>query len=275
MAKSNFSREKLSKIGLDTAKIIMNGTYVVGNTVNDISKDIENMINSTKYYRYKLEVKLSEPENKVKPKFVVSTKDTLKAVEDQINLFGSSCALNFASAKNPGGGFLTGSNAQEESLCYRSTLYGSLREQEDAYKYSMNHLYNGLYCTWAIYSPHVSIIRDSEMKLIHSNMSFSAITCPAPNRSTYRGNSDAIKTALYDRCKLIIEIAALNGEKNLVLGAFGCGVFKNDPKDVADAFYVALVEEELMYHFENIEFAILGNGMDSNFRAFNSKFKKV
>ena len=273
MTKQNFSRDRLGKIGIDTAKAIMRESYIVGTEHINIENDIELMLKGTEYYRYKLGKRLENVGKDKKPTFVVSTKDTVTAVEDQVLEFGSSCCLNFASAKHPGGGFLTGAMAQEEAICYRTTLYGSLKSKEDAYKYSLDHLNNGLYSTWAIYSPNVNIIRDSEMNFIANGVKFSAITCPAPNRKVYKGSVKDINQALYDRCKLIIEIAAYHGEKNLVLGAFGCGVFKNDPKDVADIFYRILVEEEMMYYFDNIEFAVLGNGMDINFRSFNKRFK--
>lgn len=272
MAKQSWSKDRLSKLGSDTAKIITLGTYNVERTLVDISDEVHEMIENTLYYRNTALDRLEKPVNKNKPKFVVSNKDTVKAVEDQVSLYGSSCALNFASAKYPGGGFLTGAMAQEEAICYRTTLYGSLSNQIKAYEYSRSHLNNGLYSTWVIYSPNVRIIRDKNMNLVLDRIKFSAITCPAPNRSVYKGNIKDVNKALYERCKLILEVAALNGEKNLVLGAFGCGVFKNNPKDVAEIFYKILVDEEMMYYFDNIEFAILGNGMDSNFREFNKKF---
>lgn len=273
MAKQSWSKDRLSKIGSDTAKVIILGTYNIERTLVDISDEVHEMISNTLYYRNTILDRLEKPIEKVKPKITVSTKDTVKAIEDQIKEFGSSCALNFASAKFPGGGFLTGAMAQEESICYRTTLYGSLSNQTKAYEYSRNHLNNGLYSTWAIYSPNVRIIRDKDMNFILDRLKFSAITCPAPNRSIYKGDIREVNKALYERCKLILEIAALNNENNLVLGAFGCGVFKNNPQDVAEIFYKLLVEEEMMYYFDNIEFAILGNGMDINFREFNKRFK--
>ena len=45
------------------------------------------------------------------------------------------CCLNFASAKNPGGGFLGGSQAQEESLARASGLYASLQQTREYYEF--------------------------------------------------------------------------------------------------------------------------------------------
>ena len=52
----------------------------------------------------------------------LAAKDSVSAIFDYYE--GKTAILNFASYKNPGGGFLSGSRAQEESLCHSSFLHG-------------------------------------------------------------------------------------------------------------------------------------------------------
>jgi uncharacterized protein (TIGR02452 family) len=89
------------------------------------------------------------------------------------------------------------------------------------------------------------------------------------------GSRQRVSDELYKRCKLVLDIAALNGQKNLVLGAFGCGVFGNDPAEVASIWHKLLVEEHMRELFDNVEFAILGKNTDRNFMSFRTKFRNV
>ena len=95
------------------------------------------------------------------------------------------------------------------------------------------------------------------------------------HHSQFYGSEYGVSDAeLYDihlsRAKRICEVAAANGVDTLVLGAFGCGAFCNDPWVVANAFKDALTE--MGGYFETIEFAIASApGTESeNFRAFRT-----
>lgn len=176
------------------------------------------------------------------------------------------CILNFASAKHPGGGFLTGARAQEESLCRCSTLYRHLESHSDLYKWSNEHLNKGLYSTWAIYSPKVSIFRDGRDYGFRNEKTASFITCPAVNAGAARRHDisqEKIDAEMKKRIEHIIKVAAVNGEKHLVLGAFGCGVFRNDPERVAEIFLNVLFEYGGYFSYE---FAFPTK--DANYEAF-------
>lgn len=178
--------------------------------------------------------------------------------------------LNFASYKNPGGMFLKGSNAQEESLCHHSTLYNVLSRIPNFYEWNRDNLNKALYKNRAIYSPDILFINGIQ------KVPCNVITCAAPNfraASKYQlvSNDENINT-LFDRIQFVLQIAYLNCIDTLILGAFGCGVFGQDPSIVADIFNHHL-NTEFYNCFETIVFAIPDcNSM--NFKAFERKFSK-
>ena len=143
--------------------------------------------------------------------------------------------LNFASFKNPGGMFLNGSSAQEESLCHESYLFNVLVEKQDYYDWNKAHLNRGLYENRAILSPGVRFFHNGEERLAD------VLTCAAPNRSCIRYNrftEDENLTALRARISFISAILRRKGyaPDAIVLGAFGCGVFAQDAEAVAGSF---------------------------------------
>jgi len=147
--------------------------------------------------------------------------------------------LNFASYTNPGGMFLAGSSAQEESLCHESNLYQNLKANQEFYDYNKSHKNRGLYSNRAIYTRDVCFIRDDILKKCD------VITCAAPNLSAFSYNkiidSDLMSSskmqenelALKSRCDFIRRICDTEHVDKVILGAWGCGVFKQDPEMVA------------------------------------------
>lgn len=234
----------------------------------DISEDIKKMLDGTQSYIG--ESKYIKKDKEIsKCEVRVVNDSTINLMIDQYNKYGSSCGLNFASAKNPGGGFINGAMAQEESLCYNSLLYESIKNERKTYDFSRNHLNNGLYSTWAIYSPNVLIVRDKFMKLTEPNVKCSFITSPAPNKGVYKGKSIDVREALEERCRLVLDICIEHNEKNIVLGAFGCGVFRNSPLEVSTIWYNLLTKENYLSYFEHIDFGVLANSRDkTNFDTF-------
>lgn len=141
-------------------------------------------------------------------------------------------ALNFASFKNPGGMFLKGSKAQEECLCMYSTLYPVLDSFRDTYYEPNKKLLNrALYTDRALYTP--DVIFENEERMVKADI----ITCAAPNKyaaQKYQNVSDEEnEKALRNRLLFIRDIVIDQGVDTLILGAFGCGVFGQDPKQVA------------------------------------------
>ena len=153
---------------------------------------------------------------------------------DAIYTFGGNdcIALNFADYKKPGGYFLEGSCAQEESLCHESWLYNVLVRQENYYAWNKKHLNRGLYQNRALYTPNVYFKHDWRRGIAD------ILTCAAPNRSIiekgYNNFTEEENAAVMtDRMYFIRDIVAEKHKRTLILGAWGCGVFKQDPKFVA------------------------------------------
>lgn len=269
-------RDELKVYAKESLDLIKSGLYKdkSGKEYN-IKDDLKKMQMGTCYYiktNNSLEM-VDECENTADCKIYLSTKDTLDAVRGQVERFGSSCGLNFASAKHPGGGFENGAKAQEEDLCYCSTLYGSLSlgRCKLLYDYSKKNLNNNLYSTWSVYSPNVVIYRD-KLKNKISPVICSIISSPAPNKGAYSGKNVEVRKAMEERCEYILQTAIKHNERNLVLGAFGCGVFKNSPMEVATVWFNLLYKKNYSKYFDNIEFAILGRGDDENYKAFKMVF---
>ena len=181
--------------------------------------------------------------------------------------------LNFASATNPGGGVKTGSSAQEESLCRCSTLYPTLTQNWlwQCYYQKNRDAHDNRHTDACIYSPGVVICKTDEAwpeRMEEKDwVTVDVISCAAPNlrrrpsnayNSDYGAPATMTSADLYKlhlkRAKHILHIAAANKVDALILGAFGCGAFANDPQVVARAYRDAL--KDYKRYFQYIEFAV-------------------
>jgi uncharacterized protein (TIGR02452 family) len=184
--------------------------------------------------------------------------------------------LNFASATSPGGGVKSGSSAQEESLCRCSTLYPLLNRKLLREKYyTYNREQNNTLSTDAcIYTPGVKIIKsdtDQPERLPESDwVDVDVITCAAPSfRHATPLDDDALYQLHLKRGRQILNVALANGVDCLVLGAFGCGAFRNDPKVVASVYKQLM--EEYRGAFDEVEFAVFYWGKEvENYEVFKS-----
>ena len=219
---------------------------------------LESVQNTTEYYRpfsfvrderYKTEIKLVDA-------------DSVTAIERFHD--GRTAVLNFASYKNPGGGFMSGMMAQEESLCHYSFLYNVLKEWGDYYWYNKSNLNGGFYTDRALYSPDIVFIPASGEEI-----ECDVITCAAPNATRmirYKtGEEEKNSNALRSRIKYVLSIAADKRVDTLILGAYGCGVFKQNPVEVATYFKEFLKEYDGL--FKTVIFAI-PNATGENYKAF-------
>jgi len=203
-------------------------------------------------------------------KIVINTKDSFQAAKEYENPF----VMNFANAHNPGGGFLLGSTAQEEALCRCSTLYQSLISEEAArmYKYNNTHL-SKVESDYMLLSK-VCVFRNEKCELVSEPFMASVITVPAPNRigaAMFASNAEVADTMLR-RIRIMLQIAYTRGYRNLILGAWGCGAFYNNPKSVASYFKQVLLEEGYGQYFDEVCFAIYGPENGKNVSSFQNCF---
>jgi uncharacterized protein (TIGR02452 family) len=168
--------------------------------------------------------------------------------------------LNFASARNPGGGYLGGARAQEEDLCRSSALYTTLLEARDYYEAHRANR-DTRYSHRVIFSPDVPVYRDNRSRLLETPYQVSFLTSPAPNAGAL-GRTDphalaGVRDLIVERASRVLAVALHHGVRVLVLGAWGCGVFRNNPVDVADVFAFHLGEGGAFAgRFERVVFAV-------------------
>lgn len=168
--------------------------------------------------------------------FEVTGESSLEAAR---RLGTGTAVLNFASARNPGGGYLNGAQAQEEALCRASALYTSLLGARAFYDHHRAHR-DPFYTDRVIHSPGVPVFRDDRGSLLDAPYRACFLTAAAPNagviRRTAPQRTAELPGALATRAERVLETALVHGYRRLVLGAWGCGVFQNDPVQVAGAF---------------------------------------
>jgi uncharacterized protein (TIGR02452 family) len=135
---------------------------------------------------------------------------------------GRVAALNFASAKNPGGGFLGGSQAQEESLARASALVACL-ERHPEYYAANRRAPSLLYTDHLIVSPAVPVFRDDDDRLLDDPWSVTLITSPAPNAGAIASNEPSslgqIEPTFRRRIEHVLSAAVLFDQTAIVLGA--------------------------------------------------------
>ena len=187
------------------------------------------------------------------------------AVTAVVQAKGKACVLDFASYRNPGGGYADGYWAQEEALCAESNLSPILEGLRDVY-YTPNlqSMRGGLYTDRALYLKDVVFTKAGVMT------KRDVIVCAAVNRRfALQNNRSEVECDIDmgNRVRTVMQIAAANGVDTLVLGAFGCGVFGNDADQVAALFRNWLSANP--GHFEKVVFAIPGG---PNFDAFSVLF---
>lgn len=168
--------------------------------------------------------------------------------------------LNFANARRPGGGFLYGARAQEESLCRASSLYASISASPSKQMYDYNRERNcPVDSDYMLLSPDVCVFRDADGGLLDVPYYVSVLTVPAPDRngSARTVSPTELTPVIKRRLRNVFVVASLHGYRSLVLGAWGCGAFGNDPYAVAECFRELLIDEQYGELFDDVVFAVL------------------
>lgn len=229
-------------------------------------------------------IRYGAPRFSVPAKIFLSSKKTVEAAMPYARQGKRTCILNFASSVAPGGGVLTGAQAQEESICRVSALYFALSDPETAGKFYDYHWeliragkMNRRNRDDIVYTPDVWVVRDDaqdeRMMDAADWYKMDVITCAAPDLrqlgdpSQFTPTLEDLRILHENRWRCILAAAAKHKSDVLILGAFGCGVFANPPEVVVAAFNNVL--PEFRNSFETIEFAVYTTRADSpNYRAF-------
>lgn len=263
------TKSKNIDIAHETLEILKQKCYItsLGSKI-DLSDSLNNAINGTTLYSHDLQ--LMQQYHSIAPIIEVTSETTAQAAQRFTASGHDVVILNFASARNPGGGFLGGARAQEEDLCRCSGLYACLKKKPIFYNENIL-CDNTFYTDNIIYSPKVPFFRDENLSLLEEPFLVSVITAPSPNiRSMEHVDKEKLYDVLFHRITKILQVAEKHNHKNIILGAFGCGAFGNDPTMVAQIFKKCL---ENINYFENVCFAIYDIQKDQvNLNAFKKIF---
>ena len=193
--------------------------------------------------------------------------------------------LNFASANHPSGGFINGAQAQEEFIARAFTIYATLTSAIAKRFYDLHNQdpKGGFYSHAMIYSPSVTVFRNDSGKWV-SSYQIEVVTSPAVNAGDVRRrerkddlNGDAIEAKIQkimrERMGRILFLFEQQGIRNIVLGSFGTGVFRNDVGTVASIWADLLMIDGARYKhsFDRVCFAILGA---ETFATFHTVFNE-
>ena len=283
-------RDALKNIADTTLGVIEAGSITFAKSSLDLAAKVRFSNHNTRYYspddpilsRWALDVPMS-PRTKTEISILeISTLAGARLLHETLSglsSFGRIAVLNFASATRPGGGFLGGAQAQEESIARSSTVYPSLMTDtaQQFYKLHLRDRRGGFYHHAMIYSPSVVIFRNDSGQWV-APFEVDVLTSAAVNAGDIRkkngGQADhakvesTIESEMRERMGRILSLMEQQGAKNLVLGSFGTGVFGNGVKTVARIWADLLARKGARYRssFDRVVFAILGTGTFTSFK---------
>lgn len=269
----------MNRIGIfkETLQIVNDGKYVINGKNVALKHSVSELEQAIFFPEKNVKVIIGEqmrlrhglPVDEIPVK--VTNKDTFSAALDMSRYYslGEIAVLNFANPVNPGGGVKYGAMAQEEDLCRKSTLYVSLKSESVSEFYQFHKKECDCFSSHSIIvSPNVEVFRSYNNDLLPYTFSVAVISCAAPIFDGTKKKSysyDEYTSLLYERIMSILSICEKMGYTKLVLGAWGCGSFSNDPKLMAKLFYKALCQ--FNGAFKEIEFAVFGGAI--NFDSFH------
>ena len=275
----------------NTIDIVNKGRYVTENGTYYSFPDDSDMMCKTVFYEREICL----------PEAVQGCEQTIVEVQNIDCLYAGAqlkeqgynpAVLNMASRRNPGGGVVTGAGAQEETLFRRTNLFRSLYQfapfagmygiKTSHHQYPLDRNFGGVYTPEAIY------FRESEQKgyaLLDNPVSLSFITVAGMNRPDLTAEgmiADHHVEPIKNKIRTIFRIGLAHGHDSLVLGALGCGAFRNPPRHVARLFHEVMDELELKNQYRRIVFAILddhnahqSHNPEGNYKPFADEFARM
>ena len=264
----------------ETLEIMKRGTYETRGRTVDIMKQHRASVDNSLLFTPEQAETLAATYAKGEPSGKLPVMKTMdcSTVDAILRLAGDGVAdpgvLNFASAKNPGGGFLNGAMAQEESIAASSGLYHTLIRHPEYYQNNRN-CPSMIYTDHAIYSPDVVLFRNGRLELLEEPVTASVLTLPAVNMGQVIQKGEDIhtaETAMYERMKLALALFVQMNHRHLILGAYGCGVFRNDPYKIA-CWWKELLTGYFADTFDTVVFAVMDRSRKGEcLRAFGEVF---
>lgn len=273
---------------LNTVGIVNQGHYTTESGKSFSFPSDKEMMHNTVFYEQEFHTP-DAPQNSEPTIVEVQNIDCLYAGVQLKEEGYNPAVLNMASRHNPGGGVTTGSGAQEETLFRRTNLFRSLYQFAHYAKqygitpshnqYPLDRNFGGVYTPDAIY------FRESEQKgyaLLDNPVALSFISVAGVNRPELTADNmiaDHLVEQVKDKIRTIFRIGLANRHDSLVLGALGCGAFRNPPRHVARLFHEVMDEPEFKNRYKKIVFAILddhnahkNHNQEGNFKPFEEEF---
>ena len=249
-----------------TVFLVQQGHYKAGNGLMIAFPNSESLITNTRFYSTPKTV-YHLPALKEETIVQVENLDCLLAAENLLKEGYHPAVLNLASRQNPGGGVQTGAGAQEENLFRRTNLFQSLFQfvpyaekfgvRKSRFQYPLDRNYGG------IYTPDATVFRGTEQDgypLLETPYQMSFIAVAGINRPAL-ASPERITPELVEpvknKMRTIFRIGLLHNHDSLVLGALGCGAFRNPPAHIARLFHEVMEEEEFKNKYKLLVFAIL------------------
>ncbi len=245
-------RELCASLGISALRACMDGYYIdAKDEVVDWSREVEVAIRSKVSLPPDAPLPSATSSSFKETRVQVMNETTLSASKQLVDAGHRPLALNFANGFFAGGGFLGGARAQEEALCRSSALYATLVDDAMYEAHSARASHDST--DWAILSPDVPVFRTDDGTVLDEPWLLSFITCAAP--VAYDVGQPLAGELLHRRVVRVLAIARAYQYSTLVLGAWGCGAFGNDPARTAGDFRGAL-EGEFAGAFSDVVFAI-------------------
>ncbi len=297
------SMESRKKVFIDTLEYCLN--HEIGSSIKYGARDFINDASKVIHYNHKNFIERFS-KHKIRKHNAAKiwltngkSLQSLNAVNNRLKIspknVKNTAVLNFANYYCPGGGVMQGCTAQEECLCRITNLYPRLATKSMIRDFYSKHTMkptnidqwrkSGI-ANEAIYTENVKQIKEDytigRVGEYVDGCKFNVITAAAPDFRMHDLDDNEIpqyKDLMKDLWRMIFSIAYEHGDKNLVLGALGCGAFKNDPKLVSEAFYDVLSEkgpggEQWAYCFDNIILPIYTSNQNDqkNYEAFKEAY---
>lgn len=257
----SMSRTRARTLAAETVEILERGFYLNarGERV-ELQPQIEQAVRNTQHFREGIVPAVSFKPREMR---IEVRNETTFAAAKRLEASGlRTLALNFASAKSIGGGWKNGARAQEECLCRGSALSACLGNNLEFYEFHRERG-GGWYSDWMMLSPDVPVFRGDEPAelLLDGAWTTSFLTAAAPNRKAIFSGTERILPLFASRIEKVLSIGVAQKFDALILGAWGCGAFGNDPNQIAPLFAQAL-NGQFKGAFAHVAFAVLDPSED-------------